>query len=363
MTRAHNFCAGPCTLPESVLAELGAEMLEFGDSGMSVVEMSHRSDEYEAIHHETLALLRSLFAVPDDVDVLLLQGGATLQFAMVPLNLLAGGGNGSYVVSGAWGRKAFADAARVGRAHVAWDGASEGYRTMPGADEIAVEADASYLHVTSNETIEGVRHPEFGPLADLGHRLVADMSSDYLSREIDWEPFDVIYGGAQKNLGPAGLAVVFARKSVVEAGPDDLPSYLSYRTHASSDSLANTPPVFSIWAMGKVLRWMEASGGVAAMEWRAAERSGLVYDAIDGSGGYYRNPVDPEYRSHMNVVFRLPDEASEQRFLAEATERRFLNLKGHRSVGGIRASIYNALPTSSVEALVSFMTDFAKRAG
>lgn len=360
MTRAHNFCAGPCTLPESVVAELGEQMLEYGDSGMSVIEMSHRSPEYEAIHHETLDLLRSLYAVPDDFDILLLQGGASLQFAMVPMNLLGPDDKAGYLQTGSWGKKALGDAAKIGATYTAWDGSTSGYTRAPQSSELTIEPDTTYLHLTSNETIEGVRIPAFD---DLGVRLVADMSSDYLSRAIDWDLFDLVYGGAQKNLGPAGLAVVFARKSVVADTPDHLPTYLRYDTHAKADSLANTPAVFAIWAMSKVLRWMDDAGGVAAMETRAAERSGLLYDAIDSSGGFYNNPVEPSYRSHMNIVFRLPSEELEAQFLSEAEEKRFLNLKGHRSVGGIRASVYNGLPTSSVEALKAFMNDFAERAG
>lgn len=360
MTRAHNFCAGPCTLPESVVAELGTEMLDYDDTGMSVIEMSHRSPDYEAIHHEALALLRSLYGVPDDFDVLLLQGGASLQFAMVPMNLLAGGGRAGHIVHGSWGRKALADAGRSGDAYAAWEATDLTPMRPPTPAEVTVEDGTTYLHLTSNETIEGVRFTDFD---GFGARLVADMSSDYLSREIDWSLFDLVYGGAQKNLGPAGLAIVFVRKSLVAATPEQLPSYLRYDTHAAADSLANTPAVFAIWAMGKVLRWMADNGGVPAMEKRAAERSGLVYDAIDGSGGFYRNPVDVDHRSHMNIVFRLPDEDLEKRFLVEAEQARLLNLKGHRSVGGIRASIYNGLPTSSVEALTSFMADFAGRAG
>ncbi|MGF1598190.1 MAG: 3-phosphoserine/phosphohydroxythreonine transaminase [Acidimicrobiales bacterium] len=361
MTRAHNFCAGPCTLPVSVLEELGAEMVSYGDTGTSVIEMSHRSPDYEAIHHEALSLLRSLWSVPDDVDILLLQGGATLQFAMVPMNLLDGSAPGAgYVVGGSWGSKAMGDGTRVGPGYVAWSGESSSYTRMPSADEVRVEPGTRYLHVTSNETIEGVRMSDF---AGFGVPLVADMSSDYLTRPIDWSLFDVVYGGAQKNLGPAGLAVVFVRSELVAEGGRSLPSYLRFATHAQADSLANTPPVFSIWAMGKVLRWMEGNGGVVAMEKRAAVRSALVYDAVDSSGGFYRNPVEPAHRSHTNIVFRLPTPELETEFLTLAEEERFLNLKGHRSVGGIRASVYNGLETASVEALVSFMDRFAQEQG
>ncbi|MGI9614182.1 MAG: 3-phosphoserine/phosphohydroxythreonine transaminase [Acidimicrobiales bacterium] len=363
MSRAHNFCAGPCTLPESVIAELADELPDYRETGTSVIEMSHRSPDYEAIHLEALDLLRSLYSVPDDFDVLLVQGGATLQFAMVPMNLLAAGENAGYVMSGAWARKALDDAAKVGNAYTAWAAdvsTDAGTMTrMPSPDEVMIQPGSRYLHITSNETIEGVRFTNFD---GFDARLVADMSSDYLSRPIDWDLFDLVYGGAQKNLGPAGLAVVFVRSSIVEQTPEQLPAYLRYDTHAKSKSLANTPSVFAIWAMGKVLRWMADNGGVAAMEKRAAMRSAMVYDLIDGSGDFYRNPVEPRFRSHMNVVFRLPTEELEKRFLAEAASERLLNLPGHRSVGGVRASIYNGLPTESVETLTSFMSDFAAKA-
>lgn len=359
MSRAHNFCAGPCTLPLSVLTELGDEMTDFEGTGMSVIEMSHRSADYEAIHNETLDLLRRLSGAPDEFQVLLVQGGATLQFAMIPQNLLPPDGRAGYVLSGAWGKKAFEDAARVGTAYRAWV-PDEGPTRMPEPADVTVEDGTTYVHVTSNETIEGVRMRTFDGYEA---RLVADMSSDYLARPIDWELFDLVYGGAQKNLGPAGLAVVFVRDSVLDRTPDSLPSYLRYDYHAKANSLANTPPTFSIWAMGKVLRWMEELGGVAGMEQRAATRSGMIYDAIDGSGGFYRSPVETDYRSHTNVVFRLPDEGLESDFLAEADALGLKNLPGHRSVGGVRASIYAALPDESVSRLVDLMEHFADTRG
>lgn len=354
--RAHNFCAGPCTLPMTVVEELAAELPDFEGSGMSLIEMSHRDPVYDRVHHDTIAALRRLCAVPDDFSVQLLQGGATLQFAMLPMNLLGSGRVGAYSVTGSWGEKALADARKVASTVVAWDGADDGYRAMPTVDELQIPDDARYLHTTSNETIGGIRLPAF---YDVPVRQVIDMSSDYLTRSIPWDRFDVVYGGAQKNLGPAGLTVVFVRDSVLEEIPDTVPSYLSYATHAGADSLANTPPVFSIWATGKVLAWIEAAGGIAAMEQRAAARSSMVYDAIDGSGGFYRSPVAETDRSHTNVVFRLPSEELEARFLTEAEAADLVNLKGHRSVGGIRASIYNALPTESVQALVDHMAGFA----
>jgi len=365
MTRAHNFCAGPCTLPTSVLAELADEMVEYGDSGMSVIEMSHRSAEYEAIHFDTIERLRRLYAVPDEFDVLLLQGGATLLFAMIPMNLAPAGADGGgppvgYALSGSWAKKAFGDAAKVSNAYAAWTEEGPAFTRMPGPADVTLRDGTAYLHITSNETIEGTRMPAFD---GFGARLVADMSSDYLTRPVDWSLFDLVYGGAQKNLGPAGLGVVFVRSELARTSPEGLPSYLRFDNHAKADSLFNTPPVFPVWATGKMLAWMEANGGLSGMEKRAAERSGMVYDAIDGSGGFYRNPVEPAYRSHTNVVFRLPSPELEADFLVLAEEQRLLNLKGHRSVGGIRASIYNGLPTESVEALVSFMRTFATSRG
>lgn len=364
MERVHNFCAGPCTLPESVVRELADEMLDFGGSGMSLIEMSHRDPVYDAVHHETLDLLRELYLVPDDFSILLLQGGASLQFAMVPMNLLAGSdgpNRGGYVVSGSWAKKALEDAARFqGRGYAAWSGAEEGFIRMPEASELKIEDDSRFLHVTSNETIGGIRLPDF---YDLDVRQVADMSSDYLTRAVPWDRFDLVYGGAQKNLGPAGLTVVFVRNSVLAEAPDSTPSYLRYQTHAKSDSLANTPPVFAIWATGKMLRWMKDNGGVAGMEARAAERSAMVYNRIDTSDGFFISPVNEACRSHTNVVFRLGSEELEAKFLSEAKEEKLMNLKGHRSVGGIRASIYNALPTESVAALTDFMDRFAAANG
>lgn len=354
--RAVNFCAGPCTLPLPVLEEAQAEFVDFEGRGMSLIEMSHRSAEYDAVHNQAMAMVRELFAVPEDFEVLFLQGGASLQFAMVPLNLLStGASTAGYVISGSWGKKAFEDAGHHGDAYPAWDGAEESFTRMPGAAEVEVRPGSRYLHVTSNETIHGVRMTEW-PNTDVP--LVGDMSSDFLSRTIPWDRFDVVYGGAQKNLGPAGLTIVFVRKSVLEGTNRDLAGYLRWDVHAAKNSLYNTPPVFAIYMMGKTLGWIKAQGGLAAMEEAAAARAGLLYRTIEESDGYYRSPVDPAARSLMNVVFRLPDEESEARFVTGANQRRLLNLKGHRSVGGIRASLYNAMPMSGVEALASYMESF-----
>jgi len=360
MERVHNFCAGPCTLPVSVINELADELPDFQGSGMSLIEMSHRAAAYDEVHRETLRLLRQLTNAPDDFSIQLIQGGASLQFAMVPMNMLAPDHEAGYVVSGTWGKKALADAAKVGKAYPAWSGADDGFIAMPTVDQLDVRPGSRYLHITSNETIGGIRLPDF---FDVDLPMVADMSSDYLSRPIPWDKFDLVYGGAQKNLGPAGMAVVFVRDSVMESAPDTLPAYLGYGTHHKGDSLANTPPMFTIWATNKVLRWMMDHGGVTVMEERAANRSARIYGAIDGSHGFYRCPVDPAYRSHMNIVFRLADESLEPTFLSEADANGFKNLPGHRSVGGVRASVYNGLPDESVDALVEFMNQFASSHG
>jgi phosphoserine aminotransferase len=353
--RVHNFCAGPCTLPLEVLEEVQSELLDLDGAGMSVIEMSHRSPEYEAVHEEALDLFRENFSVPEEFSILFLQGGATLQFAIVPMNLLVEGGRAGYVRSGTWAKGALKDASVWGEAYAAWDGEPFSFSRMPADDELEITEDTRYLHVTSNETIEGIRMAEF---PDVEVPLVADMSSDYLSRPIPWDRFDLVYGGAQKNMGPAGLAVVVVRTALLEGLNPDLPTYLRLGSHAAKNSLMNTPPMFAIYVTGKVLRWMRDQGGVEAMEERAARRSGAVYDAIATSDGFYRSPVEPRDRSHMNVVFRTPSDDLDAAFLEGAKQEALVNLKGHRSVGGIRASIYNAMTDEGVEALVSFMAGF-----
>ena len=354
-SRVHNFCAGPCTLPVPVLEEVRDELLDFDGTGMSIIEGSHRAAAYDTVHMNALADFRSLAAIPDDFAILFLQGGASLQFAQVPMNLLAEGQTAGYLNTGAWGGKALGDALKVAPVYEAWSGASEAFMRMPAADEIDVRGDSTYLHVTTNETIGGIRLPDL-PSVDVP--LVSDMSSDFLSRAIDWDAHDLVYGGAQKNLGPAGLAVVVVRRDRLSGHGRNLASYLDYATHEANDSRANTPPMFAIYVMGKVLRWMQAEGGLGEFERRAAERASLVYGAIDGSDGWYTCPADVASRSHMNIVFRLPDEDLEKRFAAEAADAGMVNLKGHRSVGGIRASVYNAMPVASVETLVDFMGSF-----
>ena len=360
MSRVRNFCAGPCTLPVDVLAEVQSELLDFEGSGMSLIEMSHRSAEYDAVHGDALERLRAALEVPDEFEVLFLQGGALLQFAMVPMNLLPDGSTAGYLRSGSWGKAAHTDAERVASAYVAWDGTDDEFTRMPEPDEIKVEAGTRYVHVTSNETIEGI---QLRALPDLGVPLVVDISSDFLTRPVEWDRVDLVYGGVQKNLGPAGLAVVVIRRNALDGCVAGLPSYLGYSGHATARSLLNTPPMFSIYVTGKMLRWIQERGGVAGMEQRAARRSGLIYEVIDGSDGFYTGPAQPHARSRTNVVFRLSAPDLDGRFLAGAREAGLVNLKGHRSVGGMRASIYNAMPDEGVNELAGFMRDFARSTG
>jgi phosphoserine aminotransferase len=342
-------------LPVDVLEAARDEFVDYHGSGMALFEMSHRSAEYEHVHDRALALAHEVFAAPDDFSVLLVQGGATLQFAMVPMNLLEAGRRGAYVRSGTWGVKALEDAAHHGDVYAAWDGEQDQFTRMPGSAEIELGADTRYLHITSNETIHGIR---FSRWPEVVVPLVADVSSEYMSRPIPWERFDLVYGGVQKNLGPPGLGVVFIRDSVLESANRDLAAYLRYGTHQAKKSLYNTPPMFSIYLMGKTLEWMADRGGLPAMERAAERRAALVYGAIDQSDGFYRSPVEPASRSLMNVVFRLPSEDLEAAFLTGAAERDMVNLKGHRSVGGIRASLYNAMPLEGAELLARYMAGF-----
>ena len=358
--RKHNFCAGPCTLPATVLEEMRDEFLDYRGAGLSLIEMSHRAEEYDDVHQEARRLALEVFGAPEDFDVLFIQGGAILQFGMVAMNLLRPDRCAGYVNTGAWASGAIADARHYGEVYTAWDGAAERYTRTPDDSEIELRDGMRYLHITTNETIGGVRFPEF-PVVDVP--LVADMSSELMARPIPWERFDLVYGGVQKNLGPAGMAMVFIRTSAATPANESIARYLRYDVHLDKESLFNTPPMFTIAMVGKVLKWMKAKGGLAAIEREAAEKAAILYGRIDASEGFYSCPVHPASRSHMNVVFRLPSEGLESRFLAEAKSKDLLNLKGHRSVGGCRASIYNAMPRSGVEALSHFMQRFRAEHG
>lgn len=357
--RIFNFAAGPCTLPLPALEKAQAEFVDYQGTGMSLIEMSHRGKQYDEVHQSALKLLREILAVPDTHDILLLQGGATLQFAMVAMNFAVEGKTAEYVNTGAWAKKAIADAKLLTPTRVVWTGEAESFMRMPRVDELTWSPDAAYLHLTSNETIGGIEmssYPDTGAVP-----LIADSSSHILSRPVPFDRLAVVYAGAQKNLGPAGLAVAFVRKDLLDRASDKVPAYLKYRIHAKEASLYNTPPVFAIYMMKLTLDWVKSVGGLAEMERRAVKRSSTIYDAIDRSGGWYRSPVDKASRSRMNVVFRLPTEDLEKKFLAEAGAAEMSGLKGHRSVGGCRASMYNAMPIEGAERLAQFMADFQKK--
>lgn len=359
MSRIFNFSAGPATLPVSVLEEVRDESLDFQGAGMSIMEMSHRGKEYTAVHEEAIANVRELMDLGDDHAVLLLQGGATGQFAMVPANLLPKGQTADYINGGSWGTKAIKQAQCVGNVHVAGDTAKEIPTRMPTQEELTFSESPAYVHLTSNETISGAQYKTF-PSANAP--LVADMSSDILSRRIAFTDFGLIYAGAQKNLGPSGVTLVVLRKDLAEAVPDTVPPIWRYKDHMEANSLLHTPPCFGVYVLQKVTRWIKAQGGLDAIEQQNRTKAAMLYDLIDGTE-FYRGTALPEFRSDMNVTFRLPDEDLEARFVKEAGEQGLSGLKGHRSVGGIRASIYNAMPTDGVRALVDFMKAFEQSAG
>lgn len=352
MNRKYNFSAGPSTMPLEVLNQLSSEIVNFHGEGMSLIEASHRSAMYDGVHSHATDMVRELLSVPDDFDVLFLGGGATLQFSMVPLNFLTKDTTCDFVVSGSWSLKALEDAEKVGGVNVLF----EGSESLPTAVEPS--DNSAYLHITSNETIGGVQWQDFPQTGTVP--LIADMSSDIMSRPIPWRSFSLVYAGAQKNLGPAGVTLVIAKKTFLDNGNPGLTAYLDYRIHAGKASLYNTPPVFSIWALSLVTDWVKSQGGLSAMEELAEKRSSTLYGIIDGSDGFFRCPVAPEYRSKMNVVFRLPSEALEKQFIAEAESRGMSGLKGHRSVGGCRASLYNAMPVDGANTLAEFMKEFKK---
>lgn len=358
MERKTNFYAGPAALPLAVLQRMQHEAVDYHGLGLSLLETSHRSSEYGEVHNSAIALIRKHLNIPDNYRVLFLGGGATLQFAMVPLNFL-GSGFCDFTLTGAWANKAYKDAKVVGKVNVVYDGSQDNYTTLP--DPVRASEGAAYLHLTSNETIGGLQWQRFpdGGVAP----LVADMSSDILSRPIPVERFGLIYAGAQKNLGPAGTTVVIIRDDMIERCPDTLPAYLNYRTHSESNSLYNTPPVFGVYVVKLVLEWIEEQGGVANLAAANEKKAALLYETIDTSGGFYACPVDTRYRSRMNVVFRLRSEELEKRFVAEAGEHGMIGLKGHRSVGGCRASIYNATSFEGVSKLADFMQEFARTHG
>ena len=362
--RKHNFYAGPSALPFEVLQQLQEEIADYRGEGISMIETSHRSPMYDAVHSETMQLFRELLNIPAHYKVLLIGGGATMQFGMIPMNLLSPGTSGDYIISGAWAKKALSDAKKVGDARAIWDGSDNSFTDLPEPSSLKPGKDSAYLHLTSNETIGGIQWKSF-PKADVP--VIADMSSDILSRPFQVADFGLIYAGAQKNIGPAGVTMVIIREDLAEGGNEKLPAYLRYKTHADKDSLYNTPPVFSIYAVNKVLKWLKGKGGVEGIQKINAEKSAVLYGVIDGTGdgksGFYSSPVAKSVRSDMNVVWRLRSEDLEKEFIAAAKSEGMLGLKGHRDVGGCRASIYNAVPLESVQALANFMREFAQKKG
>ena len=358
--RAYNFCAGPAALPEAVLLRAQAELLDWHGKGLSVMEMSHRSDEYVAIAEKAEQDLRDLLAIPSNYKVLFLQGGASQQFAQIPLNLLPEGGVADYVDTGIWSRKSLEEARRFGNVNLAASGKVCNYFDIPAQSEWQLTKGAAYLHYASNETIGGVQFDWVPESAEVP--LVVDMSSDILSRPIDVSRYGLIYAGAQKNIGPSGLVVVIVREDLIGHARAACPTMLDYKVAAEHASMYNTPATFSWYLSGLIFEWVKEQGGVEEMERRNRAKQELLYRFIDGSD-FYSNPVAPAARSWMNIPFRLADEKLDKAFLAGAEERGLLNLKGHRSVGGMRASIYNAVGLDAVQALVTYMAEFEKERG
>jgi len=359
MSRIFNFNPGPAVLPLEVLEQAQAELVDFKGTGMSIMEHSHRGKDYEAIHNEAADNIKKLLGFGDSYAVLFLQGGASQQFAMVPMNLLGEGQVADYVNSGAWASKAVKEAKVIGKVNVIADTGKDIPTKLPDPASLKFTPGAAYVHITSNETIAGT---EWKTFPKTQAPLVADMSSDILSRPFDVNQFGLIYAGAQKNLGPAGVTVVILRKDLAEKASAKVPAIFQYKTHLEENSLYNTPPCFSIYVVALVTRWLIKNGGLEAMAKKNREKAAKVYAAIDGST-FYKGTAVKEYRSDMNITFRLPSEALEEAFIKEASAQKMKGLKGHRSVGGIRASIYNAFPTEGIDALVAFMKDFAKKNG
>lgn len=361
MSRVWNFSAGPAALPEEVLRQAQDELLDWHGAGCSVMEMSHRGKEFTSVIEQAEADLRELMGIPAQYKVLFLQGGATQQFAQIPMNLLAGR-SADYIVTGSWSKKAFVEAQRIGTVRCAATTADSKFTRLPTAEEIKLDPFAAYLHVCTNETIHGVEIPA-ERIADTGVPLVADMSSHILSRPVNVEKFGLIYAGAQKNIGPSGVTLVIIQRDLLGMAPLSTPTVMDYAVMAENASMLNTPPTFGIYIAGLVFQWLKRQGGLEGIAAVNAQKARILYEAIDNSGGFYVNPVDPDCRSRMNVPFVLADAELDAAFLAEAKSAGMLGLKGHKSVGGMRASIYNAVSLEAVQALVGFMNDFAQRKG
>jgi phosphoserine aminotransferase len=361
MSRVFNFSAGPATLPEAVLNRAREEMVDWQGSGVSVMEMSHRGKEFMSIAAQAEKDLREIMAIPDNYKVLFLQGGASTQFAMVPLNLLGDKKSADYAYTGHWSKKAIAEAKRYCDVNLVVDTSEGKFTSVPEQSQWSMGGDAAYVHYTPNETIAGV---EFGWVPETGDiPLVADMSSSILSRPMDVSKYGIIYAGAQKNIGPAGLTIVIIRDDLLEKAGDNVPAMLNYKTNADNESMYNTPPPYSWYMAGLVFQWIKQQGGLQKMAEINKRKAGKLYTAIDASGGFYRNPVDVNARSLMNVPFILADDALDKEFLEGAANTGLVQLKGHRSVGGMRASIYNAMPEAGIDVLIDFMQQFQTQKG
>ncbi|HED16128.1 MAG TPA: 3-phosphoserine/phosphohydroxythreonine transaminase [Gammaproteobacteria bacterium] len=358
MARVYNFSAGPAMLPEAVLQKAQSEMLDWHDSGMSIMEMSHRGKQFMSVYEQAESALRRLMNIPENYKVLFLQGGASSQFAMIPMNLLRGKTSAAYINTGAWSKKAIAEAKRYATVHIAASTEDNKFCSAPTADQIDLPAESAYLHYTPNETIGGV---EFSYVPDSGDiPLVADLSSTILSRPIDVSKFGLIYAGAQKNIGPAGLTVVIVRDDLIGQTLDGTPTMFDYKTHADNGSMYNTPPTYGLYLAGRVFEWLEQLGGLSAMAEINERKANKLYAAIDGSD-FYSNPVAKDCRSWMNIPFTLANAELDGLFLEQANAAGLVTLKGHRSVGGMRASIYNAMPEAGVDALISLMAEFEQK--
>lgn len=356
----YNFYAGPAVIYDEVLKEAQEEFLNFADTGMSVLTISHRAKAFDAVIHEAETNMKELMGLGDDYRVLFLQGGASLQFSMIPMNFLLKNRTADYILTGVWSEKAIKEAKQIGSTHVVYDGKENHFVHVPRAAELKFSADPVYVHMTTNNTIYGT---EFDYIPQTDAPLVADMSSDILSKPMEYNRFSMIYAGAQKNLGPSGVTVVVIKKDFLEMAQDVNATMLKYSTHESKDSLYNTPPAFSVYMVNLVLRHIKKLGGLDAVAKTNAEKAGYIYDAIDASQGFYRGHADKESRSLMNITFTMADEEFEKKFVAQGETAGFIGIKGHRSVGGLRASVYNAMPVEGAKALADFMKEFMRKNG
>ena len=359
--RVHNFNPGPAVLPMEVLQQAQAEMLDYRGTGMSVMEISHRSKEFEAIVAEAQSNLRDLLGIPTNYKILFLQGGASLQFAMLPMNFRPAGASADYIVTGTWSKKAFKESQKLGTAKAAANLEADNFNHLPAQAELKLDPNAAYLHFTSNETIHGVEYFT-EPTPAMGVPLICDASSDFISHPVDVSKYAMIYAGAQKNAGPAGVVIGIIRDDLLEKVPANLPNLLDYKALAEENSLLNTPPCWSIYIVGLVLKWAKGIGGLEGIAKRNQTKARLIYTTIDESGGFYKGHAKSD-RSVMNITFRLPNEQLEDQFASEAKKDDMIGLKGHRSVGGMRASLYNALPVEAAQELVRFMKDFQQKNG